>query len=276
MVIEVAINKEERKFMVIDQTSLPEGFNKADWQLYEGNKNHVRFLPKCIELFWLIFECQQLTGEAFFGQDWLASRLKISVRHVQNLIAELKSRNLIEIDRRDQNYYRVVEFFSHPLSYFTELARKKAVAAIAKLFPSMSSPNADAEKQASKPRKAATPKPAQAQQSPKLEPTVEETIAQEQETKEYVAKLFAEQEAQFEAERKACQEAPEELKQDIEAVAEEIAIENHNRPKPNAANFCEQIKARLQMYKIELPRELRGLITEIALKCLDKHRYKFR
>lgn len=278
-VLEVAVSL-EREFMISIQTA-PEGFNNADWLLFPGNKNHVHFLPKCIELFWLIWECQQLTGEAFFGQEWLAKRLGITVRHVQNLIAELKSFNLIEIDRRDQNYYKVVEMFSQPPSYWTEVAKEKAKAALAKYFPSLVKQKANTQ-QASRPKRESTPKTAQNQataqtpQASRPEPTVEERMAQEQKNQEIFAKMLAEQEAQHEAERKACQEAPEELKQDIEAVAEEIARENHNRPKPDPSNFCDHIKSRLQKYSIELPRELRGLISEIALKCLEKHRYKFR
>lgn len=266
--------------MISNQTA-PEGFNNADWRLFPGNKNHVHFLPKCIELFWLIWECQQLTGEAFFGQEWLAKRLGITVRHVQNLIAELKSFNLIEIDRRDQNYYKVVEMFSQPPSYWTEVAKEKAKAALAKYFPSLVKQKVNTQQQASRPKSTfnsakAKAAPPQSPQAPKPEPTLEEIMAQEQQAKEALARMWAEQEAKDEAERKACQEAPEELKKDIETVAEEIAKEHHNQPKPVPNVFCEKIKARLQSYKIELPRELRWLITEIALKCLDKHRYKFR
>ncbi len=248
--------------MVIDQTSLPEGFNKADWQLYEGNKNHARFLPKCIELFWLIFECQQLTGEAFFGQEWLASRLEISVRHVQNLISELKSRNLIEIDRRDQNYYRVVEFFSHPLSYFTELARKKAIAAVAKLFPSMSSPNADAEKQASRPRKAATPKPAQAQQQAQVDE------AQAAREREILLQEYEEAKALDDAYKQSDIEPVEKaIEEQVETIATEVVVEHKGKPWPTRQVVIESIKAKLEEIALKVPE---WLITKNAIRIPPK------
>lgn len=247
--------------MVVDQT-LPEGFNKADWELYEGNRNHARFLSKCIELFWLIFECQQLTGEAFFGQEWLASRLEISVRHVQNLVSELKSRNLIVVERRDQNYYRIVEFFSHPLSYFTELARKKASAAIAKLFPTMSSPNVDAGKQASKPRKASTPKPAQVQK------VIQVDEAQAARQREILLEQYEEAMVLDEAYKQSDIEPVEKaIAEQVEAIATEAAMEHKGKPWPSRQVMIKSIKARLEEIALKVPE---WLITKNAIKIPEK------
>lgn len=249
----------------------PTEFNNVDWNLFPGNKNHVRFLPKCIELFWLIYECQQLTGLAFFKQDWLASKLEISVRHVQNLIAELLSKNLIEVVRGDHNYYKVVEFFSHPLSYWTELAKQKAKAALAPFFRSTTSQttSTNAQKPTSKPNtesafKAAKPQ-AKAQSTDEPRPFVpasKEAIEHYEEMKD----LY---DANREAEK---QQVEKELVGAVEVAAKEAVAEHKGKLRPSRQVIYNFVKAKLEKASIKVPE---WLITKKSIETLQKQYYDY-
>jgi hypothetical protein len=259
--------------MVNIQTAPPEGFNNPDWQLHKGNKNHVRFLSKCVEAFWLIYEGQQLTGEAFFQQQWLAIRLEVTVRHAQNVIAELKSRKLIEVDRRDQNYYRVVEFFSKSPGQWVEMARQKAKAAIAKLFPNLASQKASSgekqpgqSSQAKKPKiersfKAAKTQPATTQapvQQAPVQLSEQEQADIERRGKEVLAKMMAEQQAQYQASKALLDP---ELKKTVEQIAERLIQATVKTPIRDAFAFMDKLRAKLKEYDLVAPF---WLLEEIA------------
>lgn len=256
---------------MINTQTAPQEFNNADWKLHKGNKNHVRFLKKCLELFWLIWEYQQLTGEAFFQQDWLAAKLGISVRHVQNLIAELRSNNLIEVDRRNQNYYKITEFFSKSPNEWIELAKTKAKAAIAKFFPNIASQKANTEKQASKPRKENSFKAAKTQTTTQPTPS-QSSPAQQAASEETMAEYKAMQSA-YEAICKAeIEPVTAEIQADIEEVAKQVAKENKNKPRLEATAYASRMKEKLAFYGLEVPS---WLIGKIALQWQQKQSYTF-
>lgn len=87
------------------QISIP--FNYA--ALFDGNNvDHLPYREKALELFELIKDCQKnFFGWAFFKLKWLANRLNISKRYVQKVIQVLRDACLIEVRRREQNFYRV-------------------------------------------------------------------------------------------------------------------------------------------------------------------------
>lgn len=86
------------------QITIP--FNYA--ALFDGNNiDHLPYREKAQELFELIKDCQNMNGWAFFKLKWLAKRLDITKRYVQKLIQVLRDACLIEVRRREQNFYRV-------------------------------------------------------------------------------------------------------------------------------------------------------------------------
>jgi DNA-binding MarR family transcriptional regulator len=76
--------------------------------LFDGNNvDHLPYREKAQELFELIKDCQNMKGWAFFRLSWLAKRLAVTKRYIQKLIKVLRDACLIEVRRREQNFYRV-------------------------------------------------------------------------------------------------------------------------------------------------------------------------
>ncbi len=69
--------------------------------------DHLPYVEKARELFELILDLQKLRGMAFAKLNWFAKRLDITKRYVQKLLKVLRDAQLIEVKRREQNYYRV-------------------------------------------------------------------------------------------------------------------------------------------------------------------------
>jgi hypothetical protein len=79
-----------------------------------NHRDHLPFVKKLKELFYLIKDLQRMNGWAFCKLDWLAWRLGICERYVQKLLAVLRGAKLIEVDRKEKNYYRITPFLIPP------------------------------------------------------------------------------------------------------------------------------------------------------------------
>lgn len=263
--------------VVIDE-EMPEGFNNPDWRLYKGNPNHVKNYHKCVELFWLIWQGQQITGYAFFQQPWIAKTLGVSIRQVQNVIAELKKCGLIEVVRKDQNYYRVTEFFSRPPQDWTIVAIEKGKKAVADFFAStkreQKQQSKDEQEKASRskrgrPRKEKVYTKAKAKaNSPSVQTTQEEKEQAEALSKkireDYETSLLVEQ--TYKQEEK--QPVSKELMALVEEVAEEVAREHGKFPEREI--YIQEIKTKLEKKAIKSPD---WLITRTAIRWPEKRQY---
>jgi hypothetical protein len=270
------------------QTAVPEGFNNADWQLHKGNKDHVRFLPKCVALFWMIWEGQQLTGEAFFQQEWAAKKLGITVRHLQNLIAELKLAGLILIDRRDQNYYKVVEFFSRPVQEWVEVAKQKVKAVLDSFFGAFAKQQAkpseqgqsarsrkqtQAEKDKAKAQviaKAALEAQATASQEVEAEPTEEQLKEEAIKRQEAFAKLEARANAEYEARVLIKRLNHRELYEMIVEIANKVITPYASKPSKTLVQRDIGDKLYKIGFTINKVQELGSWIAEIAENTINR------
>lgn len=264
---------------VVFDEKMPEGFNNADWMLYKGNINHVRHYHKCVELFWLIWQGQHLTGYAFFQQPWLAKTLEVSERHVQNLIAELKKWGLIEVIKKDQNYYRVPEFFSKPPADWTKDAIEKSQKAVADFFAGKEREQKKAARKhaenAEKPisdfkskvyrkkAKAQTPPPVATPEQQSASKEQAEAFSREMKEGYETAKLL---DKTYEQEAK--QPVSKELIAVVEEVAEEVAREHGKFPARDL--YCQEIKAKLEKKGIKSPD---WLITRTAIRWPEKRHF---
>jgi len=259
----------------------PEGFNETDWLMHKGNRKHIKHLPTSEQVFFQIWQKQHLTGEAFFHQEWLAKAVGKSVRQVQNAIAELKRAGRIIVRRTDQNYYKVVEFYSRPAIEWAKEAIRRGNEALAKFYKQVTG-----KEQGKEPSQGSSQKVKRAwvrKAQVKVEEVVEERVElseeeqreQERRGREVLARMEAEQEARYEEERKMCKEAPQELKEGIEAAAEAVARE-HVTEKPTEATFYAAVVSRARSYGLEIGYELRGLVGEISQRVYKKHLPRFK
>lgn len=259
----------------------PEGFNETDWLMCKGNRKHIKHLPTSERVFFQIWQKQQLTGEAFFHQEWLAKAVGRSVRQVQNALYELKETGRIIIERTDQNYYRIVEFYSRPAVEWAKEAIRKGNAALDKFYGQVTGQEKAKEPREGSSQRVKRPWVRKAKVKvveavvEKVELTQEERLEQERRGREALERMEAEQEARYEEERIACEEAPEELKRGIEEAAEEVARESASGKKVSETDFYQAVLSKARSYGLKIGYELRGLVGGIAGRSYKKHRYRF-
>lgn len=72
-----------------------------------NHADHLPYVEKAAEMFDLIKDLQKMKTWAFARLKWLSKRLNVSKRYVQKILEVLRNAHLIEVKRREKNYYRV-------------------------------------------------------------------------------------------------------------------------------------------------------------------------
>lgn len=217
---------------------------------------HLPFLEMSKEIFFLFKDLQQMNGWAFPKLNWLANRLGVSKRYVQKVIKGLRNAGLIEVKRREHNFYRL-----SPLIFQrSSLGR---------------------EEKADRPEKngAARPDRYQRRQGEALPKAAD--LAKEVSPEEAAA-ILADYQAAFktssvEASSAVIEQAvegmatgsaaviEEAIEPEVKAAVEEAAkqVKREHRDKPNSLKvYFEKVKDRLAAWKIEAPRLLIGDVVK--------------
>jgi Mn-dependent DtxR family transcriptional regulator len=192
---------------------------------------HVPFVDMALEMFELIKDLQKMKGWAFAKLKWIAQRFNISKRYAQKVLKVLRDTQLIEVRRREKNYYRL-----NPL--LTQSGAK--------------------ERDTSTDKKQVQREAAVSKTISEIEPqseTKEVPIAQE------IAQEIAEQieAAPPEDPAEDLTVAPE-VKQAVEEAAKEVKKEsiNSGKRRPPANHYYADVMRLLAEWKIEAPRQLVG------------------
>ena len=90
----------------------PAGLSLADWAFHSSNPDQLP--KKARELLLLVEKEARLNGSGWaYGKiAYFAFELGLSIRYTQKLFQKLRNADLIEVKRREKNFYRVNHFFS--------------------------------------------------------------------------------------------------------------------------------------------------------------------
>lgn len=215
----------------------------------ETNVEHLPYREKAQELFELIKDCEKKKGWAFFKLTWLAKRLAITKRYVQKLIQVLRNAALIEVKRREQNFYRV-----NPLLEQTERKSNKTTPATKPSRPTNERELRD---------KATTEIGASA---PASQPMVNEAEARAI-IEAFEASKLEDSSVSINEEVASTEEAIEgditEMTEVTQEAAKEVWKESrYYRPK-SLPDYFDRVKARLAQWQIEVPGRL---LTDIVVQ----------
>ncbi len=196
--------------------------------MLDGNHaDHVPFVDMALEMFELIKDLQKMKGMAFARLKWIAQRFNISKRYAQKVLKVLRDTQLIEVKRREKNYYRL-----NPL--LTQSGAK--------------------ERSHSTDKKQAQREAAVSKTLSEIEPQSETKAALiAQETAERIEAMPPEEPAED------LTAAPE-VKQAVEEAAKEVkkGLIKRGGKRPAANHYCEDVMRLLAAWKIEAPRQLVG------------------
>lgn len=189
--------------------------------------DHVPFVDKALEIFEVIKDLQKMKGWTFARLSWIAQRFNISKRYAQKILKVLRNTQLIEVRRREKNYYRL-----NPL--LTQSGAKEHAHSTDKK---------------------------QAQREAAISKTISEIEPQSETKAAMIAQEIAEriEAAPPEDPAEDLIVAPE-VKQAIEEAAKEVKKEIINRggKRPPAYHYYAAVMRLIAAWKIEAPHQLVG------------------
>jgi Mn-dependent DtxR family transcriptional regulator len=184
---------------------------------------HVPFVDMALEMFELIKDLQKMKGWAFAKLKWIAQRFNISKRYAQKVLKVLRDTQLIEVKRREKNYYRLNPLLTQPgAKEYASSTDKK-----------------------------------QAQREAAVSKTISEIEPQSETKAAMIAQEIAERIEAAPAEEPTVEP---EVKQAVEEAAKEVKKElvNSGNKRPTAYHYCALVMRLLAAWKIEAPRQLVG------------------